>query len=219
MNTPFHAILFDMDGTLLDTREFIFRAWEHVIQRHNLPVRSREEIVSHITKTLPDTYSALYPGHDAIALMETHRDFQLENLHLARVFEKTVHTLEELTKAGKPCVVISTRGRNSIITALKAAGIIHYFDHIVSTDDITAVKPDPEPVLKALQMLGCSADSAVMIGDTDADIISGKSAGTKTIGVTYGFHGSDVIRHQPDFVVDEISQILPIILGVSHHAV
>ncbi len=207
------AVLFDMDGTLLDTREFIFRAWEHVMQHHSLPARTREEITEHITKPLSSIYDALFPGCDTGALMDTHRDFQLGNLHLARRFEHTLHTLEKLREAGKICAVVSTRGRNSILTALAGADIVHFFDSIVSTDDVSAAKPDPEPVLKALRDLGCSANEAVMIGDTDVDIIAGKEAGVTTIGVTYGFHGSDVVRHKPDYVVDEISQILPIILN------
>ena len=189
------------------------------MQHHNLPVKSRAQVTEHITKPLHGIYDALYPDHNILHLLDTHRDFQLENLHLTQRFEKTLHTLEELKKAGKKLVVISTRGRNSIITALTATDIVHFFDAIISTDDVTAVKPDPEPVLKALQVIGCSASEAIMIGDTDVDIISGKGAGTRTIGVTYGFHGSDVIRHQPDYVVDEISEILPIILGTKVHAV
>ena len=208
----FSAVLFDMDGTLLDTREFIFRAWEHVMQRHSLPSRTRDEITAHITKPLHGIYNALYPDIDVGSLMESHRDFQLENLHLAQRFEHTLHTLERLKEAGKVCAVISTRGRNSIMTALKTTEIAHFFDVIVSTDDVSAAKPDPEPVLRALKDLGCPAEKAIMIGDTDVDIIAGKRAGVCTIGVTYGFHGSDVARHNPDHVVDEISQILPIIL-------
>ena len=147
------AALFDVDGTLLNTAEFVYQAFVHTFQTHGLPGRSTDEIAA-----------------------------------------------------------VTTRSRRTSIKTLEMSCIIDYFDAIISGEDVNYPKPHPEPLFKALQQLEVGPEKAVMIGDTEADILAGKNAKVMTIGVSYGFHGSHIVGSKPDFIVEDIVDIIPILL-------
>ncbi|MCL4366439.1 HAD-IA family hydrolase, partial [Patescibacteria group bacterium] len=99
----------------------------------------------------------------------------------------------------------------NILKSLKHVGILDYFDIVVGADDVNNPKPHQDHVLAALQKLGVEPENAYMVGDTDHDILAGKSAGVKTIGVTYGWLGQDIKKYKPDYVIDDIEQLLKIL--------
>ena len=208
----FQAILFDIDGTLLDTTELLFQAFEHTLDAHKLPVHNRDVIGALIGKHIVKIYTNLAPGIDPQILIDTHSGFQKNNLHLAIIFPNTQKVLETLKKAGIKLGVISNRIRTSR-PSLKRAGIFDYFDTIVTAGEVTHPKPHPEMIEKALAHLHVKPEKALIVGDTESDILTGKNAGVTTIAVTYGFHGKKVTETNPDFVVDDIFDILPIVLG------
>lgn len=212
MKKKFEASLFDIDGTILDTDQFIFQAFRHSLMTHLGREITREDFSGVVGKPLEECYFLLEPTCDPKKLSRTHKKFQEDNLHLSVPFTNSVSVLRKLSKSGVKIAAVTTRGSNTLGKTLELAGILPFFDTIISADDVTNHKPHPEPVLKALEMLMISADQAVMIGDTDVDILAGREAGTKTIGVTYGFHGERVRRSNPDYIVDDISEVLPLIL-------
>lgn len=207
----FEAVLFDIDGTLLDTTELLFRSFEHTLATHKIPVKSRDEIGRLIGMYVAEIYKKLAPGINPNALIETHFTFQAQNLHLATIFPNTKTVLETLQNAGVKLAAISNRIRTSR-QSLKLAGISEYFDVIITAEDITNPKPHPEIIEKALIYLGVKPKKAAIVGDTESDILTGKNARVTTIGVTYGFHGQRLAESKPDFLVHDISEILPIIL-------
>src|SRR5438067_1792684 len=103
------AALFDLDGTLLDTKEFIYQAFEYTFKLHGLPVRSRDELTAIIGRALDECYDYLFPSADTRRLCETHLTFQVENIHLSVPFSKSQETLEKLKAAGIKIAVITTR--------------------------------------------------------------------------------------------------------------
>lgn len=207
------AALFDVDGTLLDTTEFIFQAYEHTLNTHKLSPIPREELTKLIGQPLGEIYKLIAPSIQHTILMETHKDFQKQNLHLSKPFPQVVETLKKLHEAGIKLAAITSRSRVTSANTLELAGIKHFFDIIVSMEDVTKLKPDPEPLLKALDMFHMKPEDAVMIGDTYADVQAGQNTGTKTIAVSYGFHGAEVNKHKPDYLVHKFEEILPIILN------
>ncbi|MEK7450986.1 MAG: HAD-IA family hydrolase [Patescibacteria group bacterium] len=208
------AVLFDVDGTLLNTKEFIYQAYEHTFKSHNLPSVPREELDGVMGKLLEDCYKHFVPSsQDLMILCETHRTFQTKNLHLSVPFPNTKDTLNKIKKAEIKIAAITSRSQRTSTHNLELAGIKDRIDVVISAEDVTRIKPHPEPLLKALKQLGVKPEKAVMVGDTDADILAGKNAKTKTIGVTYGFHGKRIVESNPDYVVDDIAEIIPIILA------
>jgi pyrophosphatase PpaX len=91
------------------------------------------------------------------------------------------------------------------------AGLLDIFDTIVSFEDAGGQKPDPAPLLQALQILGETPDRAVMIGDSHLDIEAGRNAGVQTIRATYGFHKEKLEEPNPDFMIDDIKDLLKLL--------
>lgn len=208
----FKAVLFDVDGTLLDTTEFIFQAFEFVLNRYGYPHKSRKEFARLVGKPLDYNYSVLAPGSDVELLSRTHREFQLEHLYLAKTYPTTVETLEVLREANLKIAAVTTRARISTVETLELCDIAKYMDYVIAFEDVINVKPDPEPIFKTLDYLGIKPHNAIMAGDSDVDIIAGKNAGTKTIGATYGFHGTRIANSNPDYLIDRIEEVIPLVV-------
>jgi pyrophosphatase PpaX len=205
------AVLFDIDGTLLDTFDFIYGAFEYTFQVHGIPPLSRDEISHLMGGPLPEVYASMAPGYDATALTETHRQFQENNVPLAKLFPDTVKVLESLKQRGLKLAAITTRSNRTSVLSLDQNGIADYFDVVISAEDVARHKPDPEPIVKALHMLKIKPTDTIMVGDTAADIMAGKNAGTKTVAALYGFGGERLRELKPDHAIVELKELLTII--------
>jgi pyrophosphatase PpaX len=203
------TILFDIDGTLLDTREFILQAFEHALSTYGFPHLRRADFAHRVgSKGLIGIYRDLTGLEDVGHFAEAHRAFQGEHLDLAHPFGETHATLETLASRGFIIAAVTTRSSVNAGATLKGAGIDGYFSALITADDVTNLKPHPEPLLKALGIIGKTAQDAVMVGDTDADIQAGKNAGAFTIGATYGFQDAARLRAEnPDALIDDIGHL------------
>jgi pyrophosphatase PpaX len=211
MPGPINTILFDLDGTLLDTREFIYQAFEHTFHCHELSVLSRPHLATLMGGSLESIYALLAPAHDPHRLCDTHRSFQEKHLDLAVLFPQVEATLADLYNRGMKMAVVTTRSKRTSLFTLQKAGIAGFFEVVVSGEDVTKLKPDPEPLRCALDKLQAAASQAVMVGDTEVDILAGKNAGLRTIAVTYGFAGAAIAQSAPDFLINKIEAIKDIL--------
>jgi pyrophosphatase PpaX len=202
------AILFDVDGTLLDTFEFIYQAFEHALEDHGFPAMSRHEIARHMGGPLEECYTGLVPDCDPAVMVEAHRLFQANNIDLASLFPGTLEVLDHLKLRGLKLAAVTTRSIRSSIRSMEATGTADYFDIILSAEDVENHKPHPEPLLKALAAIGERPEHAVMIGDTYADIGAGKACGTLTIAALYGFGGPSLLESQPDIAINDVRELL-----------
>jgi phosphoglycolate phosphatase-like HAD superfamily hydrolase len=209
---PIRAVFFDVDGTLLDTTEFIYGGFDHTLAAHGHPVVERAGYARVMGKPLDVCYAELAPGCEPVLLCETHRIWQAGNLHLSVPFSETVDVLRTLSEAGLRLAAITSRSRRTSVHTIEQAGLAGYLDLILSAEDATAIKPDPAPLLLALEHLDVSPAATLMVGDTDADILAGRAAGVRTVGVTYGFHGAEILRHAPDITIDTLGELIPICL-------
>lgn len=203
------TLLFDVDGTLLDTKEFIIQATEHALRTLGYPAVERSVIAGNVGKSFPDYYLNLSGSKkDIEKLIDTHRAFQLLNFNLVKLFPHTLQTLQSLKQKGYKLAVITTRSKLTSIQTLKNAGIFDLFDIVISGEDAEGIKPDPAPLFKALEIMGEIPERAVMIGDSHLDIEAGINTGTKTVRVKYGFHTDRLDEPSPDFFVDDIKDLL-----------
>lgn len=205
------AILFDIDGTLLNSWDFIYDAVKHAISTQQILQPTDEQIEDYIGKALVAFYQALLPEADSEALAKAHREFQERYFYTLKPFPKTRKTLIKLKNQGFLLAAVSNRTGNSLHRSLKLTKIFDYFDVIVSVDDVSHPKPHKEHLLTALRKLKVAPESAFMVGDMEQDILGGKNAKIKTIGVTYGFLGKDIAKHSPDYLIDDIEQLMDIL--------
>jgi len=185
---PSSTVLFDLDGTLIDSIELIIDSYLHVVQVHGLPRLSRDEIIEGIGTPLVSVFGRMTDDRDTIATwIATYREFNLAH-HDTRVraFPGVVEAVRQIHEAGRRLGVVTSKNHAGARRGLSLIGLEGVMDVVIGADDVTRHKPHPEPVLRALAELGAPADDAVFIGDSHHDIESGRAAGVHTIAVTWG---------------------------------
>jgi HAD superfamily hydrolase (TIGR01549 family) len=210
------AAVFDVDGMLLDTREFIFQAYESTLQKYGHDVPDRQTMSKQIGRSLQDCYVAFAPNGDITALCKDHDAFQNtpEKIGLITAYPGVHEMLQTLKDKGIKLAVFSSR-KLTLVSSLQQAGIADFFEVIVQGDEVTHHKPHPEGLFKALAGLEVKPANAAMIGDAAVDILAGKAAKVaKTIGITHGFGTSEELEGaKPDHIVASAAEVTPLLLA------
>lgn len=209
------TVLFDLDGTLVDTTEYIVGAFMHVLKTHRTQTPRREDILNMLGHPLLECYMTLahIDLEEAKLFTEAHEAFQRENRHLVRLFQNTLSTLETLQNHGYHMGICTTRGRKSVETTLADTHIAKYFDVVICAQDTAKNKPDPEPLLLALNTMKRNTATTIMIGDSYVDIAAGKNARVKTARALYGFNQEKLHEPEPDAFILDIQDILTLELS------
>ena len=202
------GIIFDVDGTLLDTSEFVYQAFEYILKEFSFPVPDRATLISKTGKKLAVDYEALTGTTDTEKLCAAHRTFQNEHQDLVTPFPHLIETLEELKKRGLWLSIASIRSKITLIKSLEQANILKYFDFLLTAEDVAEPKPHPEYILKTLTHFKVQSDEVLVIGDRAVDVYAGKAVEAKTLAVTYGYEADTVAQAKPDGVVDDFRKVL-----------
>ncbi len=212
MTKEITTLLFDFDGTLLNTNELIIHTFSTVLDKHFPNSYGREEILQFIGPSLKQTFETIAPSRTE-ELMKEYRELNLA-LHdeMVSVYDGVEETLNLLKNRGLKMAIVSTKKRNTILHGLRLMGVSELFDTVISLDDVENPKPDPEPILKALKELSSSAAESLMIGDNSHDIEGGKNAGVRTAGVAWSAKGEDYLAtFKPDYMLQHISDLLELV--------
>jgi len=177
-------ILFDFDGTLVNTNDVILASWQHTYKHYLGHEVEQERITACFGEPLLVTMAREFPGVDPQDAADVYRQFQLKHADImVKIFPGIRELLAALKEAGYVLGIVTSRTRSSALRYLDMFGIGTYFDNLVTCDDTTAHKPDPEPILLALEKLGADADEAIMIGDSPFDIKCANNAGVDGVMV------------------------------------
>lgn len=208
------TLLFDFDGTLLDTNELIIQSFEQVLNSRYPGQYTREDILPFMGPTLKESFDTVDADLSDVLIQE-YRTWNLANHdRLVKEFDGVSETLQRLKENGLKMAIVSTKRNNMVMRGLQLMGLEDFFDTVIGLDDVQRPKPDPEPLLLALERLGSKPEEALMIGDNTHDIGGGKNAGVRTAGVAWSLKGEAFIRSlEPDYVLQHISDLLPITLG------
>jgi pyrophosphatase PpaX len=182
------AVLFDLDGTLIDSIELILRSMRHAFAARGATVPSDAEWLAGVGTPLPAMFAQFAEGESQVAdLISSYREFQLEHHDLlVRAYDAVEETLTLLRDKGHPLGVVTSKSDWLARRGLEHVGVAHLFDTIVGCDSCARHKPHPEPVLIALDRLGCAASRAVFVGDSVHDIEAGNAAGVVTVAALWG---------------------------------
>ena len=194
LNNP-KAVLFDLDGTLLDTMGDLAAAVNHVLRTERLEVLSLEEIRG-ILGTGPKSLllKAVYGRDDFEAegldrLLKIFREYYDKNLNVkTKPYPGTIEMLKTLKKSGKRMAVLS----NKYDAAVHRLCDIHFpkiFEKVFGMRENVPRKPEPEAILGVLEELNIEPDDAIYIGDSDVDVEAAKNSGVQCIGCSWGFRG------------------------------
>lgn len=212
MNKNITTLLFDFDGTLLNTNELIIQTFSTVLDRHFPDSYGREDILEFIGPSLKQTFESIAPSRTE-ELIKEYRQLNLA-LHdeMVSVYDGVEETLYLLKNRGMKMAIVSTKKKSTILHGLRLMGVSELFDTVISLDDVENPKPDPEPILKALKELASSASESLMIGDNYHDIEGGKNAGVRTAGVAWSAKGEDFLASfNPDYMLQHISDLLKLV--------
>jgi pyrophosphatase PpaX len=195
------AVLYDFDGTLADSTELIMRCFRHTMTHHLGACPPDEDWLSGFGTPLEGQIRRFARSDaEAAAMVETYRTHQ--DAHhdvLLRPFPRALETVAELARRGHPMAIVTSKHRRSTLAGLDLCGIAGYFDVVVTPEDVSRAKPDPEPVLLALRRLGVAAHEAVFVGDSPHDVAAGRAAGTRTAAAAWGpFPRAVLERERPD---------------------
>lgn len=206
------ALLFDFDGTLLNTNELIIQTFMHVLNERFPGQFSPKDCLKFIGPSLKQTFNDIAPGEEE-ALIAKYRAWNLEHHdELVSQYPDVVSTLEQLKAQGILLAIVSTKRNDTIDRGLSNLGATHLFDVRIGTDNVKNVKPDPEPVLLALERLGVGKDDAIMIGDNSHDIEAGHRAGVRAAGVAWAIKGEAYLQqYQPEYILHHMTDLLDIV--------
>lgn len=214
MTKKIKALLFDFDGTLLDTNELIIQTFEHVLNKHFPGKYSREDILPFLGPTLDETFG-LVDAKNADQLIGEYREWNITHHdELSKEFDGVSQTLRELKEQGYQLAIVSTKKNHMVHKGIELLEAGNIFDTIIGYDDVLKTKPNPEPILLALERLGVDRDEAMMIGDNYHDVVGGQNAGVKTAGVAWTIKGEAFLqKYNPDYMLQHISDLHTILKG------
>jgi phosphoglycolate phosphatase len=209
------TILCDLDGTLVDSRRDIAVAFQHAWQTvvGGTPP-SADAIAQHIGKPLAEMLSELggmlSPPRLSAFLTVYRRTYAGQDARLTQPYPGVIATLQALSTFTLGIVTTKEPGQAEIV--LRRLALTPFFQHIQGGTHGLRLKPAPDTVLAALAALHCAPPHALMVGDTPADILAGKAAGTRTCAVTYGFGTREALLPcAPDDVIDTCGALVPLV--------
>jgi pyrophosphatase PpaX len=206
-------ILFDLDGTLLDTNRLILESWRHTHMTFKNVDIDEAQILATFGEPLFITVAKLFPDVEADGPVKVYREFQLGRFEeMLEIFPGVQETLDTLYKSGYQLGVVTSRLRESTYRGLNKYGLVPYFSCIITADDCKKYKPDPEPVNRALEKMGIHADETIMVGDSIFDIQCAQNAGVRAAYVAWSAAKPDFGGGtKPDFIVQSADEILRIL--------
>lgn len=217
----FRNIVFDFDGTLIDSRQDIAGAQLWVLNQLGVTHYTQEDIFPHIGKPLQVTFSHLLPPvlHDRInEAVGMYREYYLPRALLTtKLFPGVRETLDTLLAQGARMAIASTKKQLQLQRVAGHFDITRYFVQLQGSDDIP-YKPDPFIVNKIIADQQWDPARTLMVGDTDSDILAGQRAGVATCAVTYGSLTEEQVRvFSPDYVIRTILELLKVFEGEDSH--
>jgi len=178
------GIVFDFDGTLVDSYPLIEAAFAHVMRTHNLDDPARELFRRSRGLPLPEQMKLVAP-HMWEDLVQTYRSVDA-NLGHAQVFRGIPTLIKKLHRAGAPMGVVSCKRRALVEAELEAAGLRHFFGVVIGFEDVTPPKPAPDPLNAAIARLGLRKINTIYVGDSMVDLETGRAARVRTVLAAWG---------------------------------
>ena len=212
----YDTIIFDFDGTLLDTLKDLMISVNFVLDKYDFPFRNIDEIRRFVGNGVARLIELAIPEglnnpkyEECLVDFRNHYSVNMQNN--TDSYEGINEILEQLSKEGYKIGVAS----NKFDEALKELNKVYFGEYIkvaIGQSEKIRKKPAPDIVFKVLEELGSTVDKAIYVGDSEVDVKTAKNSGLICVGVTWGFRDKEVLeREGADYIIDRPKQLLKII--------
>lgn len=211
----YSVVLFDLDGTLIDTNHLIIQSFQHVLRSQLGLEVPANEIYPFFGEPLGRTL-ARWSAERAESLVSEYRAFNMTNHdRLVTRFPGINEMVESLAGLGTTLAVVTSKGREAVRRGLQVTGLASHFSVLVGLEDTDRHKPEPDPALRALELLGeRPGPHVLMVGDSRFDVLCGRNAGLHTAVVGWTTQGRDQIdAARPDYWVETPQDLLSLVSG------
>lgn len=210
-----NTVLFDFDGTIMDTNHVIMKSWQHTFLTVEGKERPEEEILATFGEPLYLTMEKLLPRIPVEEGAEIYRSFHYDHFtDLIEIFPGILELLEEVKKRGYKTGVVTSRMAHTTEIGLKKYDMERFFDVVITCEDTEKFKPDPEPVNLAMRRLESAPEETIMVGDSIFDILSARGAGAKSALVSWAIAISEEDKsgdNAPDYILEKAEDLLDIL--------
>ncbi|RLJ71387.1 phosphoglycolate phosphatase [Hydrogenivirga caldilitoris] len=201
------AYLFDLDGTLIDSADDIALALQETLKELGMPEKMPENVRRLIGGGVKALLEQVLGEDFREEYVRVFRKYYVGNpVVYTRPYPGIPETLQALKKRGVPLVVVTNKLEELSLRILEKLELLDFFELVVGGDTFSEKKPSPLPILKALEFIGIEPGEALMIGDTEADIESGRKAGTKTALAKWGYVRLNSLK--PDYLLNRPEELL-----------
>lgn len=209
------TIFFDVDGTLVDSRKDIANAMNYALSFLGYKELSQNEIVMHVGNGVKDLVRNCMASCSDEAIIQKGADLYWTHF-MAHAVDETVlypHAIEILDHLkDKRKFILTNRYKDFAEATLKGLGVMHYFEEVIGGDDESCLKPCAAILDRIASKEKVDKAKALIVGDMDVDILTGKNAGVKTCWVTYGLGRIEQIRDlKPDYIIEDLIELKEII--------
>lgn len=222
MNNNFDLVMFDLDGTLIETAPEIFDAVNDTLRRFDLPDVTQQQVndwIGHGTRELliqalaytGKTNDAAVRASDSLVLIaaEFDKNYQLRCGTRSQLYPKVRETLVALRQRRVKLAVVTNKEGRYTATVLNAHQMMPLFDRVVSGDTLARKKPDPLGIQSCLTEFGVSVERALFVGDSSIDVATARNAGVVVWALPYGYNmGQPIESCSPDRVISDCSALL-----------
>lgn len=207
----FDAVLFDLDGTLIDSTELIVESYRHTLREVAGTEPSYTEVVSGFGTPLVDNLHRLSPEPALVPRMiEVYSEYNAQRHDdMIRPFPDAIEAAWSLKNKGFALAVVTGKRRAFALRGLRFVGLDTAFEVVVTPESTELPKPHPDPVRKALRQLAVQPERAVMVGDSPHDIVAARSAGVAAAAALWGPGCRDALASaQPTFWLEDAATLL-----------
>jgi pyrophosphatase PpaX len=215
MTKLFDGFIFDIDGTLTSTNQLIFDSFNFIAKKYLNKSFTDDEIMSMFGPPENDILKRLC-GENYESARKDYFNYYTENHWKAELYNGIKEILEHLKSKKYPVGIFTGKGRDASLITLKKLGVDHYFDMIVTGDDVLNHKPSAEGILKFTSKFKLKNERVLMIGDSVADVEASREAGVKIASVLWDSYACEEVKSmQSDYYFYSVEELRKFLLRIS----
>lgn len=205
------VVLFDLDGTLIDTNELIIASFMHTLNKHCPGKYTEKDVLAIMGEPLIDQMRRFDPEQAEEMVKTYHIHNEANHDQYVKEFPYVKEVVEKLHQNGVKIGIVSNKRRLVVNMGLRLFDLEKYMDTVVCVEDAPKAKPEPDLIYTALNRLEAKPEEALMVGDSRYDMIAARRAGVSAVAVGWSLHHEELRQYEPDYFLNDMRDLLEIL--------